>query len=108
MTEKENKNWFDELTEIFGWIQIMLSPTLVGLLLGGLFYLKSPNTLGAILGFIIALIGFVIGIIWATRVKKNNGTIWFVSRIMATSELDTKNESNKDKEKEKNTDANIG
>lgn len=108
MTEKENTNWFDELTEIFGWIQIILSPALVGLLLGGLFYLYSPDTLGKILGSTIALIGLIIGMIWATRVKKKNGTIWFVSRIMATPELDTKNKSTKDKKKEKNTDANKG
>ena len=104
MTDKEKKDWFDDLTEIFGWILIMLSPTLVGFALGGLYYLYSPDLFGQIIGTTIAILGLIAGIIWATRVKKKYGTIWFVSRIMATPELDTKNNSTEDKEKEKNND----
>ncbi|MBP6310882.1 MAG: hypothetical protein KA408_01330 [Flavobacteriales bacterium] len=108
MNEKENTNWFDELTEIFGWIQIMFSPTLVGLALGGLYYLYSPDTIGKILGSTIAIIGLIIGIIWATKVKKKYGTIWFISRNMATPELDTRNDSTENKKATKNTAANKG
>ena len=108
MTERKEAKWFEKLTEFFGWIQIMLSPTLVGLALGGLCYLYSPTAFGKILGTIITVTGFIIGIFWATRDKKKYGTIWFVSRIMATPELDTKNKSTENKKKEKNTDANNG
>ena len=101
MIERKNTNWFDRLTETFGWIQIMLSPTLVGLALGGLFYLYSPNSVGELVGITIASIGLVIGIIWATKVKKKYGAIWFVSRVMATPELDTNNDlTEEDKKKE--------
>ncbi len=106
MTGKEKKNWFDELTEIFGWIQIMFSLTLIGLILGGLYYLYSPDTTGKIVGSTIVLVGLSLGIIWAIRVKKKYGTIWFVSRIMATPELDTKKDLTEDEKKEKNTDGN--
>lgn len=40
----------------------------------------------------MATIGLVIGIIWATRQWKGKGTIWFMSRIMATPELDNPDE----------------
>jgi hypothetical protein len=108
MMEKKEVKWFLALTEIFGWVQIMLSPTLGGLALGGLFYLYRPDIIGIIGGTSIAIIGLVIGIIWATKVKKKYGTIWFVSRIMATPELDTKNELSEDQKKEKNTATNVG
>lgn len=44
------------------------------------------------MGIIVATIGLVIGIIWATRQWKGKGTIWFMSRIMATPELDNPDE----------------
>ena len=95
--DKENRNWFDVLTEALGWVQIMLSPTLVGLVLGGLFYLYSSDLVGKIGGLVIATSGLVIGLIWATHAKKKHGTIWFLSRTMATPELDTKYDSTNDK-----------
>jgi len=100
LTERKDPNWFEKLTEFFGWIQIMLSPALVGLALGGLFYMWSPDTLGIPVGITFAIIGLLVGIIWATRVKKKHSTIWIVSRIMATPELDEKDDSTEAKKKE--------
>jgi len=97
LKERKEINWFDGLTEIFGWVQIMLSPSLVGLALGGLYYLYSPDIVGKVVFIICACIGLLIGIVWATRVKKKHGTIWFISRIMATPELDEKDEIEQEK-----------
>jgi len=95
MKEIKKVKWFVALTEFFGWILIMLSPTLIGLIFGGLFYLYYPGSLGKIGGVIIGTIGLIIGIIWATRVINKYGTIWFISRVTATPEFDIKNELTK-------------
>lgn len=80
---------FELITEIIGWIKIMLSPTLVGIILGAIIFGKLRNTTGLVLGIIVAAIGLVVGIIWATRIfRSKKGTISFLSRIDATPELD--------------------
>lgn len=45
-------------------------------------------------GSSIAVIGLVIGIIWATRIWKKSGTLNFMSRINASPELDHKDLKN--------------
>ena len=81
------------INEIFGWIQIVASPLILGLVIGrvGLF---SRDTNGLIIGISIAAIGLILGIIWATRVWKKEGTINFMSKIIRTPELDRKNWDN--------------
>jgi hypothetical protein len=44
------------------------------------------------LGTSVTLIGLIVGIIWATKVWKKKGTVHFMSRVMATPELDKKDE----------------
>ena len=83
--------------EIIGWLQIMLSPTLVCLIVGALIYFNNPTTNRLIIAVIISIIGLVIGIIYATRIWKTKGTMWFISRVSATQELDEPNVANKDK-----------
>ena len=79
---------FEIITEVVGWIQIVLSPTLLGIGFGFGIYYYFPNQIGMI---------FVI--IWATKKFKTTGTIHFLSRISATPELDKteKTESGKKK-----------
>ena len=79
---------FEIITEIIGWIQIVLSPTLLGIGFGFGIYYYFPNQNGMIFGIIISVIGFIIGLIWATKKFKTTGTIHFLSRIRATPELD--------------------
>ena len=79
---------FEKITEILGWIQIALSPTLLGIGFGFGIYYYFPNQNGTIFGIIVAVIGFIVGLIWATNKFKTTGTILFLSRITATPELD--------------------
>lgn len=72
------------------WVQIMASPFLVGLVGGGIVYLAMRNTAGLIIGIVIASGGLLTGIIWATRVWRKKGTVNFMSRVMATPELNEK------------------
>lgn len=88
---------FEIITEIVGWIQIVLSPTLFGIAFGFGVYYYFPNQKGIIIGITIGLIGLIIGIIWATKKFKTTGTIHFVSRISATPELDTVENSETEK-----------
>ena len=94
-TTSDKKSLFDFFTEIVGWLQIVASPFLIGLIIGGIIYLSKPNATTLIIGIIIVAIGLCIGIIWATRVWRKKGTIHFMSRIMATPELDNKVEDQK-------------
>jgi hypothetical protein len=79
---------FDLITESIGWLQIVASPLLIGLIVGAIIYFPSPTITRLILGILVATSGLVIGIIWATKQWRGKGTIWFVSRVMATPELD--------------------
>lgn len=79
---------FELITEIIGWIQIALSPTLIGLGVGFIFYYNFENTFGLICGIVFSIIGLIFGIILATKKFKTTGTIHFLSRVSATPELD--------------------
>ncbi len=79
---------FEFITEVIGWLGIVASPLLIGGILGGIVYLNMPNTTGIVLGLTIAIVGLVLGIIWATNRWKNGGTVSFLSRVNATPDID--------------------
>lgn len=85
---------FEMGTEVIGWLQIMASPSLIGLGLGSLIYFSEPTTLRLWIGILVALAGLITGMVWASKRWKGKGTIWFMSRIMATPELDVDDENN--------------
>jgi len=86
---------FELITELIGWLQIAASPLLIGLLIGSVVYFPNQTKTNLIIGICIALLGLVIGVILATKIfKSKNGTIWFLSRTMATPELDEKDFEN--------------
>lgn len=78
------------LTEILGALLILGSPTLMGALIGGYFYLNNPGAQTQWLFVGLSALGLLIGIWWAVREWKSRGTVWFVSRLMATPDLDRK------------------
>lgn len=77
------------LIEVLNWIRIAISPTLIGALIGGIIYLKMGED-GFALGISITTIGGIIGLLWATRIWRKQGTTNFISRIDASPELDNK------------------
>ena len=85
---KSHLTIFEQLLELFGWIQIVASPLLLGIIIGFVVLLGNPFGVGLIIGTAVALLGLVIGIVWATRIWRKRGTINFMSRIMASPELD--------------------
>ena len=79
---------FELITEIIGWVQIAIFPTLIGLSIGFLMYYNFDNIYGLVIGCIFGLIGLILGIALATKKFKATGTIHFISRLSATPELD--------------------
>jgi amino acid transporter len=91
--QPENKmSFFDYFFEVIGWLQIAVSPLLFGLVIGALIYFSNPGTFRFVLAILVVTIGLIAGIIFATRVWKKGGTMHFVSRVMATPELDGEEE----------------
>ena len=86
---------FDLIAESIGWLQIIVSPLLIGLIMGAFIYFPNPTVTRLILGITVAILGLITGIIWATKQWKGKGTIRFMSRIMATPELDNSDNEKK-------------
>jgi hypothetical protein len=77
-----------QLTNLFAWIQIAISPILIGLIAGIVFYSYLSKPFGLVLGIAITTFGLLLGIRWAEKVRKKNGAVEFMSRVNATAELD--------------------
>ena len=82
------KNLFELIMEIIGWLQIVASPLVLGLIAGGFIYFTKPTDTRLVIAIVVAFAGLFIGIIWATRIWRRKGTMNFLSRAMATTELD--------------------
>ena len=77
--------FFEIILEIIGWLQIVLGVTLGVGLIAGIIYLKWTNDTGKLIAIIILSIGFLSGVIWATRIWIKHGTIEWLSRLRKTS-----------------------
>ena len=94
--KKENTmSFFDYATEVVGWLQIVASPLLAGLVIAALIYFSNSSTFRLVIAIGVILIALIIGIVFATRVWKKQGTMHFVSRISASPELDNLDEEKK-------------
>ena len=82
----------NRFVEILGWIRIFLSPFLLGFIIALLIYFLIPGKTGFIISITVASSGLILGIIWATRIWRKNGTINFLSNISTTPELDKQTE----------------
>jgi len=76
------------ITSFFAWMQIAASPTLAGIIIGALIYAFKKDNSGIVIAIIVASIGLITGIIWASRVWKKKGTVEFMSKVIGTPELD--------------------
>ena len=83
----------DKISEIFGWIKIVFSLTLLGTAIGSLIYYFSQNIVGLIIGIAVSLFALIRSIFYANKIWKTKGTVWLVSRVSATPELDEENQN---------------
>ena len=88
ISKQTKKSFLESFIESMNWIQIVASPFLFCSLLAVFFYIYKPNTTSLIISTIIASAGLIIGIIWATRVKKKSGTTNYISKISASPDFD--------------------
>lgn len=86
---------FEYIIEIIGWLQIVASPLLIGSGIGAFIYFRNPTLINLIIGIVVSMLGLIVGIFWATKIWKTKGTMWFMSRLSATPELDEVNETEK-------------
>lgn len=70
------------LIELIGWLQIMIAPSLIGFVIGGIVYYNIPTLFGLYIGIGLFGVGVISGIFWATKIYKTTGTINFLSRIL--------------------------
>ncbi len=78
---------FEYLLELIGWIRIVASPFLIGVVIAAVVYLPDPNTTRLAIAISMMVLGLIIGIIWAVKVSKNGSTFTFISRILGTPDL---------------------
>ena len=92
IAEKENtiqkRNFFDYVTEVIGWLQIVFSLFLLAGVIGFFIYTSNPSLIRLIVGISVAASGLVLGIVLATKAWKRKGTINLISRVSASPELD--------------------
>jgi hypothetical protein len=93
--KKVKMSFFEYATEVIGWLQIVASPLLGGLVIAALIYFSNPTILRLLIAIGIALIGLIVGIVFDTRIWKKQGTMHFLSRVSATPELDNLDEEKK-------------
>lgn len=79
---------FEKITGVIGWLQIVASPTLLCCVIGAVIYFPNPSSTKLIIAVCIVLFGLVGGILYANKIWKTKGTVWFISRVSATPELD--------------------
>jgi VIT1/CCC1 family predicted Fe2+/Mn2+ transporter len=92
---KNSLSFFVCAVEVVGWLQIVLSPFLTGVIIIVIVYFSNPSTQRLIVAIVVAFIGLLVGIVFATKVLKKEGTIHFVPRITANPELDNLGEGKK-------------
>ncbi len=73
------------LVEVMGWLRVFLSPVIIGGIITFVAYGYTQNIVVAIVGCLLSLVA---GVWVAERIRKKHGTINFMSRTMATPELD--------------------
>ncbi|MFM2388033.1 MAG: hypothetical protein RL660_2790 [Bacteroidota bacterium] len=80
----------DLFFKFYGWLRIVISPTLIAGFFAVMIYDFYPNQKGIIAGVIVGIIGLVIGIIWAEKVMKSKGGVSeLLSKVDALSEMNT-------------------
>lgn len=88
----------DDIMEIIYWIEIFLAPFLAFSIIGVIIYFNNTNY--GWLCILLMILGGVLGIILAERIRRKYGTATYMGRILGNSEFIEENKS-KDKEEEK-------
>ncbi|GGP01682.1 hypothetical protein GCM10010992_03040 [Cloacibacterium rupense] len=82
---ENKKTIFEKLIDAIYWIEIVASPTIIGLAIGYAckYYLESSFLFG-----FFTISGIILGIKFANKIAKTKGTTEFISRISASPDID--------------------
>jgi hypothetical protein len=80
------------LTEVIAWIQIVLSPVLFSCLIACFVYFPNQSNTRLVISILIILLGFLIGIYFASKIWKKQGTVSYLSKLSETPDIDKMNE----------------
>lgn len=75
----------NDIMEVIYWIQLFMAPFLPLSIIGLIIYFNNTNY--AWLCIILILIGTVLGIILAERIRRKYGTVTYMGRIKGNSEF---------------------
>jgi membrane associated rhomboid family serine protease len=87
--------FFRQLTSLFAWLQIVISPILIGAIIGMILYTFLMKPINFLLAVIVSIGGFIVGIIWAEKVRKKTGTVEYMSKAISIPEVDNNIEVDK-------------
>ena len=76
------------MIEVLCWLRIVASPTIMGGVAGFVLWKGVGGTSGILIGGFVVLCGLILGIMWATRIWKKQGTSTFMSRVNTSPDLD--------------------
>lgn len=83
----EKESGLISLVAFIKWIKIFLAPTLLFGFIGFAVNYNANNITIAILGYLIIIIGLVVGVLLAEYVRKKHGIIEFDSRIYSSDDV---------------------
>lgn len=76
------------MIEVLCWFRIVSSPTIMVGVAGFVLWKGVGGTSGILIGGFVVLCGLILGIMWAIRIWKKQGTSTFMSRVNASPDLD--------------------
>jgi hypothetical protein len=74
-------NFIRIVLDLIGWLQIVIGSTIIGVLVGGVFYYFLPDWIGIIIFISLISLAFVAGVVLATRIWIRKRTIEWLSKI---------------------------
>ena len=69
------------------WLQVFVSPAIIGIIAGGLIWLALRGPWGIGFGLTAGMVGCIAGVVFAEKVRRTKGTIEFMARNIAHPEL---------------------
>lgn len=83
-----NKSFFETVLDVFTGIRIILSPLMISAIPAAIIFFKIEGWPGSVIPSILLLLGLIIGIIWAIRAARQEGTFNYLNKINRSPELD--------------------
>lgn len=84
-----SKSFFETVLDVFAGLDIVASPFVISAVPAGIVYFTTDGWVQSIVPILLLCTGLFIGIRWALRVARGEGTFTYMNRINRSPELDT-------------------